>query len=133
MGQAPGGVPVIAISIAVGGAVGAPLRWIIDEYVTRRLSRRFPWGTLAVNLLGSLILGTLAGLAAHRNLGTVATAILEPGLCGALTTFSTFAYQTVEFLESRQGTRAAGNVLANLALGLTVAIAGFALADAATG
>ncbi|MGN9767327.1 fluoride efflux transporter CrcB [Micromonospora sp. SD12] len=115
--------------IALGAAVGAPLRYLTDRTVQARLGGVFPWGTLTVNVAGSLLLGLLAGLP----VGPTAGALLGTGFCGALSTYSTFGYETLRL--ARRGRRflALVNVLASVAAGLTAAAVGFALARAATG
>jgi CrcB protein len=72
--------------VALGAAVGAPLRYVAG----RLLDDRLPWGTIAVNWLGSLLLGWLSGVGLSGDL----TALLGTGFCGALTTYSTFMVQT---------------------------------------
>ena len=116
--------------VALGAAVGAPLRYLVDRLVQGSHDSVFPWGTLTVNLAGSLLLGVLAGgAAAHAVPGPVG-ALLGPGLCGALTTYSTFGYETVRLLE--RGTRryAVLNAVASVAGGLGAAFAGVAVAAA---
>ena len=77
----------LAIAVAVGGAVGAPLRFLIDTRITHRVHERstslFPWGLLAVNMLGSFIIGI-----AYVLLDGPLRALLATGACGALTTYS---------------------------------------------
>jgi fluoride exporter len=74
------------VYVALGAALGAPLRYLAGQLLDRRL----PWGTITVNVVGSFALGTCsgAGLAGH------ALAFLGTGFCGALTTFSALAVQT---------------------------------------
>lgn len=115
-----------ALWVALGAAVGAPLRYLLDRAVQSRHDSVFPWGTLTVNVLGSLLLGFLVGLPASTTL----LAVLGTGLCGALTTYSTFSYETLRLLEQRAGRLAALNVAASLALGLAAAYAGTLLATA---
>jgi CrcB protein len=115
---------VTALLIFAGGAIGAPTRYVLDRLVQHRVRGVFPVGTLVVNLLGSAVLGALLGAGAPP--GAVAFAGI--GLCGALTTFSTFGYETVRLLEDGSVPAAALNALGSLALGLLAAAATFAIA-----
>jgi CrcB protein len=109
--------------LVVGGAmVGAPLRYLTDRAVQSRHGTGFPWGTFAVNVAGCLILGLLTGAA------TQVQTLLGTGLCGALTTYSTFSYETLRLAENGAGLRAAANVAASVAAGLAAAFAGVAVA-----
>ena len=114
--------------VALGAAVGAPLRYLTDRWVQVRFGPAFPFGTLLVNAAGSLLLGILTGLSA----GEPTLALLGTGLCGALTTYSTFGYETVQLLADRATGLAALNVAANVLAGLAAAITGVA-AGAALG
>jgi CrcB protein len=103
---------VTVLLVIVGAAVGAPLRYLTDRAVQSRHDSVFPWGTLAVNLAGSFLLGLLAtGATVHAVPGSV-TALLGTGLCGALTTYSTFAYETVRLATTRTRFYAAANAAA---------------------
>lgn len=87
---------VAGVAVAAGAAIGAPLRYLIDRWVTGRTTGRgpwstLPWGLLAVNASGSL----LAGLVLVWTGGLVRTLLLT-GFCGALTTFSGFGWETVQ-------------------------------------
>ncbi|WP_411104711.1 fluoride efflux transporter CrcB [Streptomyces sp. cmx-4-9] len=113
--------------VALGGAVGAPLRYLTDRAVQARHDTAFPWGTFAVNVTGSLVLGVLAGAALSGAAGHTVQLLLGTGLCGALTTYSTFSYETLRLAESGAKAAAAANVLASVAtafgaisLGLTL-------------
>ncbi|MET9392843.1 CrcB family protein [Streptomyces sp. NPDC006624] len=109
--------------LVIGGAmVGAPLRYLTDRAVQARHDSVFPWGTLAVNVTGCLLLGLLTGAAAHLQL------LLGTGLCGALTTYSTFSYETLRLAETGARLHAAANVAASVTAGVTAAFAGAALA-----
>lgn len=114
--------------VFLGGAIGAPARYVIDRFVQRRHESVFPWGTLTVNVLGSAVLGGL--LAGH--LPAEATVLLGTGVCGALTTFSTFGFETVRLLEDGSFLEAALNAVISLALGLLAAAGGYALVAALT-
>ncbi|MFF7308945.1 CrcB family protein [Streptomyces sp. NPDC008137] len=108
--------------LVVGGAmVGAPLRYLTDRAVQSRHDSVFPWGTLMVNVSGCLVLGLLTGAASHLQL------LLGTGLCGALTTYSTFSYETLRLAETGARLQAAVNVGASVAAGLGAAVAGAAL------
>jgi CrcB protein len=114
--------------LMLAAAVGAPLRYVVDQAVQHRWPGAFPAGTLTVNVSGSLLLGLLTGLAAHHGLPAPALTILGTGLLGAYTTFSTFSYETVRLLEDGAVAEAALNVAGSLALGLAAAAAGLGLA-----
>jgi CrcB protein len=114
--------------VMVAAAVGAPLRYMVDQTVQHRWPGAFPGGTLTVNLSGSFLLGLLTGLAAHHGLAPQAVTVLGTGLLGAYTTFSTFSYETVRLLEDGAVAEAALNVGGSLALGLGAAAAGLGLA-----
>jgi fluoride exporter len=111
---------VTLLLVLAGGAVGAPLRYLVDEWVTARTGGSFPWGTFAVNMGGSFVLGVLAAAAPDRWLDLAGI-----GLCGALTTFSTFSFETVRLLEERRLRPAVLNVAGSLTLGLALAAAGW--------
>ena len=78
--------------LLVGGAIGAPARYLVDGAVQGRTSGPFPWGTLVVNVTGSLVLGIVTGLTLYHGLGDVPRVAVGAGFCGAYTTFSTYSY-----------------------------------------
>ncbi|MGW0549200.1 fluoride efflux transporter FluC [Streptomyces altiplanensis] len=110
--------------VAAGAAVGAPLRYLTDRAVQGRHDSVFPWGTLVVNAGASLVLGALAG--ALVSSGTYA--LLGTGLCGALSTYSTFSYETLRLAERGWTFLAAANAGASLLVGLGAVFLGFDLA-----
>ncbi|MEV2214121.1 fluoride efflux transporter CrcB [Streptomyces sp. NPDC050997] len=116
--------------VVVGAMVGAPLRYLTDRAVQSRHDSVFPWGTLAVNVTGCLILGLLTGAAAAGAAGSPLQLLLGTGLCGALTTYSTFSYETLRLTETGAGLYAAVNVVASVVAGLGAAFAGVGLAQA---
>lgn len=105
--------------VALGAAVGAPLRWWIGQHLDRPDR---PLGTLSVNVVGSFVLGLLAGLAVEGH----ALALLGTGFCGGLTTYSTFAVQT-EGLLRRATTRGIAYAVLSVTLGLGACWAGFVI------
>ena len=119
-----------AVLVMLGAAVGAPLRYLADRAVQARHDSVFPWGTFTVNIAGSFVLGVLIrGVALHAVPGSV-NALLGTGLCGALTTYSTFGFETVRLLEERARTYAVLNVAASVVAGLGAAFCGIAVAEA---
>ena len=119
--------PWLYLAVAAGGFVGAPSRYLLDRAVTRRIESDLPWGTFAINVTGSLLLGLLTGLAATGHLPDLAKALVATGFCGAYTTFSTFTFETVRLVEDGRLLEAAGNVLASVAVGLAAAGVGLAI------
>ena len=86
--------------VFIGGGFGSMLRYIIGKYMNST-ETGIPWGTFTANILGSLIIGIILGLAAKNNtLSSNQTLLLATGFCGGFTTFSTFAYENHVFLKS---------------------------------
>jgi len=112
--------------VGVGGAIGAPLRYLVDAAVSNRASRSvLPWGTIVINVCGSAILGTIVKLtSAHSPL----YALAATGVCGAFTTFSTFTWETLALAEDGYATLAVVNVAVSLVLGLGTAALAYAIA-----
>ncbi|GAA0916078.1 fluoride efflux transporter CrcB [Streptomyces thermoalcalitolerans] len=117
--------------VAVGGAVGATLRYLIDRAVQARHDSVFPWGTFAANVTGSVILGALTGAVLAGPVPESIQLLLGTGLCGALTTYSTFSYETLSLAESGARFLAAVNVVASVVAGLGAVFLGMTLAQAA--
>ncbi|WP_274918298.1 fluoride efflux transporter CrcB [Streptomyces sp. WZ-12] len=117
--------------VLIGAVVGAPLRYLTDRAVQQRHDTLFPWGTFTVNVIGSLILGLVTGAVAAGAAPTQVQLLIGTGLCGALTTYSTFSYETLRL--SQDGVRlfAVANVVGSLTAGLGAAFPGTALAQAA--
>jgi fluoride exporter len=122
---------VIVLAVLAGGVLGAPARYLTDRFVQLRHDSVFPWGTFAVNMAGSAVLGFLLGAQRHLGLPPVAFALLGTGFCGGLTTFSTFSYETLRLLEDGALGEAGLNVLGSLGVGVLAAWLGFRLAGVA--
>jgi len=119
-----------ALWVVLGAAVGAPLRYLTDRFVQRRHASAFPWGTATVNLAGSFVLGLLtAGLTRHA-VSPAVMALLGTGFCGALTTYSTFGYETVRLIQNRTRLLALANVVGSILGGLAAVYCGVAVATA---
>jgi CrcB protein len=121
---------VTVLYVALGAAVGAPLRYLADVAVQRRHDSVFPWGTLAVNVVGSFLFGMIAALARDGDLSAGAVAGLGVGFCGALTTYSTFGYETLRLIDGGARIYALANVCISVAAGLGAVSIGWTLGTA---
>lgn len=116
-------------AIAVGAAVGGLARYYLASSVQQRFGVTFPWGTLLVNLSGSLLLGFIIRYAfATPTMSAEVRALLTTGFCGGYTTFSTFSYETAALLEEGQYERAGAYALGSVLLALAATFCGFMLA-----
>jgi len=115
--------------VGAGGFLGAILRYGLGGMVHRILPRAtFPFGTLAVNLLGCLLIGIVAGLAGSRQMfGPELRVFVLVGLLGGFTTYSTFGYETFAMLRDGEALRASANILAHVLLGLLAVWLGYTL------
>ncbi|MDF1543931.1 MAG: fluoride efflux transporter CrcB [bacterium] len=105
--------------IGLGGFIGAIARYGISGLVQSRTESLFPYGTLAVNLLGCLMLGCLLYFIEDRAMISMNTRLfLTVGVMGALTTFSTFGYETVQLFQYREFEMAMLNIAGNIILGV---------------
>ncbi|MFE9854910.1 fluoride efflux transporter CrcB [Streptomyces sp. NPDC005780] len=116
--------------VIIGAAVGAPLRYLTDQAVQARHDTVFPWGTFTVNVSGCLVLGLLTGAVTAGAASSHLQLLVGTGLCGALTTYSTFSYETLRLAEGGARFYAAANAVASVVVGLGAAFAGVALAEA---
>ena len=121
------------LMVLVGGAVGAPLRYLTDLLVQARHDSVFPWGTFTVNVLGSLVLGVTAGSVVALSPPSWVLALVGTGLCGAFTTFSTFGFETIRLIEEGSWSTAMVNSVASLAVGLGVCAGAYAASVAVLG
>jgi CrcB protein len=113
--------------VCLGALVGAPARYLMDRAVQARHETVVPWGTILVNLSGSLVLGVLTGLRAGHSLPTDLLLMVGTGFCGAFTTYSAFAYETLRLFENDRWLHALGAVAVSITGGLGAAVIGYTI------
>jgi fluoride exporter len=116
--------------VIIGSALGGMARYGMSGAVARRIGETFPWGTLAVNVSGSFVIGLFAALVAPSGAlagERMAGAFVMIGLCGGYTTFSSFSLQTLNLARDGEWPRTLANIVASAALCLLAVWAGFAL------
>ncbi len=119
---------MLIAELAFAGAIGAVARYLVDGRIQEGTSSDHPMGTLVINVSGSLFLGFLTGLALYHAFPGTPKTVLGTGFCGGYTTFSTFAYETVQLAEQRNYAGAARYFTASFVLPVLAAAAGWALA-----
>lgn len=122
-----------ALLVLLGGALGAPARYLVDRAVQARHRSAFPWGTWVVNVLGSFLLGVTIAAVVTAGLPPAVTAVAGSGFCGALTTYATFGHETVRLLATRRWWLALVNVAGSVVATVTAVAAGAALTQALWG
>lgn len=118
------------VLVAVGAAVGAPLRYVVDRLIQRRQDGVFPWGTLTVNVTGSFLFGLVMAAAVTGDASPELVAAIGFGFCGGLTTYSTFGYETLQLLEAGGSRYGLANIAVSIAAGLATAAAGWTAGSA---
>jgi CrcB protein len=118
---------VTLLAVLVGGALGAPLRYLTDLWVQSRHDSDFPWGTFAVNAVGSAVLGVTAGTLVAGSGPDWVLPLVGIGFCGALTTFSTFGWETLRLLEDGSMGEAVLNSAGSVVVGLAACAGGWYL------
>ncbi|GGZ02522.1 putative fluoride ion transporter CrcB 2 [Streptomyces olivaceoviridis] len=116
--------------VIAGAVVGAPLRYLTDRTVQARHDTVLPWGTFVVNVTGCLVLGLLSGAVTYGAASHSVQLLVGTGFCGALSTYSTFSYETLRLAEAGARFFAAANVVASVVTGLGAAFIGTAVAQA---
>ncbi|WJR66529.1 fluoride efflux transporter CrcB [Neorhizobium sp. CSC1952] len=117
--------------VAIGGAAGSVLRYLVGVWTLRQFGPNFPWGTLTVNVVGSFAIGFLAELIARRlNASPEMRLLIVTGFLGGFTTFSAFSLDVVALFERGAGFIAATYIVASVAVSLGAVFAGLALGRA---
>ncbi|MFT6683608.1 fluoride efflux transporter CrcB [Loktanella salsilacus] len=115
-----------AFTVALGGAIGATLRWLTGILTLRIMGQGFPWGTVSVNVLGSLLMGVVVVALAEKG-GMRAAPFLMTGLLGGFTTFSAFSLDAVALMERGQFNLAVAYVGGSVIIGLAALVFGMTL------
>ncbi len=116
------------IFIALGGAIGALLRYYVAVLITKNVIGSFPWPTLTVNLIGSLIIGVMWGIAEQSNLSVYIKSFIFVGLLGAFTTFSTFSLDIFNLIRKNEMETAVMYAMISVVLGIFMVGGGYFLA-----
>lgn len=116
------------ISLVVGGAIGALLRYFVSGMTHKYFEGIFPLGTLVVNLTGSFVIGILWGLLEIENVSPVLRTFLFVGILGSFTTMSTFTLESFNLIKDGEIKYALANILANNVLGILLVFIGFSMA-----
>lgn len=111
--------------IAIGGAIGALLRYMISGMTYRYLGGSFPWGTLSVNLIGAFIIGFLWGLSEITIVSSDFRSFVFIGIIGSFTTFSTYSLETFNLFRDAEIKLVLANVLITNVLGIALVLFGF--------
>jgi len=121
--------------VAIGGALGSVGRFWLNGFISStRFGETFPWGTLAINVTGSFIIGVIGALASPEGRmdsqsRAFVTQFLMIGICGGYTTFSSFSLQTLNLLRDREWLYAGGNIILSVVLCLVAVGLGWLLAN----
>jgi CrcB protein len=115
--------------LTLGGALGTCARYFLGVFVASKLGVSFPWGTFAINVSGSLVIGAFMAVSAERfSIDPRWRLFVATGFCGGYTTFSTFAYETVQLMSGKQWGLALANAGGSVLASVIAVIAGAALA-----
>lgn len=118
------------LTLAAGGAIGTLLRYAVSGYAYNLLVGVFPWGTLAVNLIGSLLIGFLWGLFEIQNISPEVRTFIFIGILGGFTTFSTFTLESLNLFREGEARLALINIIASNVLGIALVFTGLAMSKA---
>lgn len=115
------------LAVAAGAGIGACIRYLTHHFVTTRVGHDFPWATLLVNVVGCAVLGFVVALGARHAISQNVTLLLGAGLCGGLTTFSTYSYETLDLAQRKQRGRSVVYLVVSVLAGVAAAALGLTL------
>ncbi|ARM88582.1 camphor resistance protein CrcB [Rhizobium sp. CIAT894] len=117
-----------ALLVAVGGAIGSLLRYYVGQWSLRLMGPAFPWGTLAVNVVGCFVIGVFAELIARKfNASVELRLLLITGFLGGFTTFSAFSLDAISLFERGEAVAGGVYIVASVGLSMAAVIAGLAV------
>jgi CrcB protein len=117
-----------ALLVAVGGAIGSLLRYYVGQWALRLMGPAFPWGTLAVNIVGCFVIGVFAELIARKfNASVELRLLLITGFLGGFTTFSAFSLDAISLFERGEAVAGGIYIAASVGLSMAAVIAGLAV------
>jgi CrcB protein len=117
-------LPLAVLAVATGGAFGSVVRYLIASWSVERFGAGFPWGTFAINVSGSFLIGLVFGLAARGGMSPYVRLLLTTGVLGGYTTFSAFAFETYTLGAEGAYLRGVAYALGSVILGVIAAYAG---------
>ena len=116
------------ILVLIGGAIGSGSRYLLSNYITKAYSAAFPYGTFAVNIIGCLFIGIIYGATERLQVASPQWRLfLATGLCGGFTTFSAFAYENFQLLQTENYSAFTLNTLGSCIFGFTAVFLGVLL------
>lgn len=118
------------VAISVGAVLGANARFLVGGWVADRLGPAFPYGTLVINVTGSILIGFVLTIATERLVAPWFVPLLAIGFLGSYTTFSTFSYETLALIQDGAMINAAANVVVSIMAALLGVYVGTVLARA---
>lgn len=119
---------LLTMGVALAAGLGAVCRYVLDQVVQHRTAGEFPYGTFAINISGSLLLGLVLGLSVHHGLDPDVTVVIGTGFAGGFTTLSTWAWESLALAEIGDLAAASLNIVGSFTAGLLAAACGFGLA-----
>lgn len=119
---------MMALWVALAGSAGAVARFVLDGMIRSRRATEFPWGTMVINVTGSLLLGFVVGLVLFRGAPSEVQTIIGVGFCGGYTTFSTASVETIRLIQRRRYLAGVTNALATLVVTVAAGAVGLGLA-----